>query len=334
MISWPPRLLIVFLVAGLAAGCAGPWPSHSPPPVPTGAGPLWQDGSIFSEVSSLLAGTGRAGRLWVEMYEFDRPDLESALLAARDRGADVRLIVDPTVDVSRQTAGRLAAAGLAVRFYPVDDRAHQIDHVKLLWTDGAALVGGMNWGRHSDANHDYALLTRNGPELERLRAIYAQDWSLAGARAEPLPPGPGTIAQTAPGQEIRALLLAAIEGAQRRVDAEIYTLTDGQVLAALAAARLRGVLVRVIVDPHQNANLPAVRDLQAGGIEVRGYPVPRGSLLHAKAGLFDDRTLLLGSANWTQGGLSINHELDLESSDPPAAAAFAARFERDWTASG
>jgi phosphatidylserine/phosphatidylglycerophosphate/cardiolipin synthase-like enzyme len=76
-----------------------------------------------------------------------------------------------------------------------------------------------------------------------------------------------------------------------------------------------------------------VKDLQAGGVEVRRYPVPKGTLLHAKAALFD-QTLVLGSANWTQGGLSINHELDLETSQPPAVAAFAARFERDWAASG
>jgi phosphatidylserine/phosphatidylglycerophosphate/cardiolipin synthase-like enzyme len=50
--------------------------------------------------------------------------------------------------------------------------------------------------------------------------------------------------------------------------------------------------------------------------------------------LFDGRRLLVGSANWSQSGLSVNHELDLMSEDPLAAAAFAARFERDWAASG
>src|SRR5262245_13096677 len=37
-----------------------------------------------------------------------------------------------TVPASAATADGLLAAGLAVRAYPVDDRRHQIDHVKLL----------------------------------------------------------------------------------------------------------------------------------------------------------------------------------------------------------
>jgi phosphatidylserine/phosphatidylglycerophosphate/cardiolipin synthase-like enzyme len=62
--------------------------------------------------------------------------------------------------------------------------------------------------------------------------------------------------------------------------------------------------------------------------------VPPGSKLHAKAALFDGRRLLLGSANWSQSGLSVNHELDLQSDDTQAAAAFARRFEQDWSTSG
>ena len=61
------------------------------------------------------------------------------------------------------------------------------------------------------------------------------------------------------------------------------------------------------------------------------YVHPR---LHAKAGLFDGGELLLGSANWSRSGLSVNHELDLVSEDRQAEATFASRFEQDWSASG
>jgi len=52
-------------------------------------------------------------------------------------------------------------------------------------------------------------------------------------------------------------------------------------------------------------------------------------LLHAKVGLFDD-TLVVGSANWTVSGLGVNHELDMETQDPQAVAAYGSRFETDW----
>ncbi len=331
-----PWLAALFLLTMSMSACVGARPVRLAPVAagPTGDLRLWQDADIFQPVGRLLA-VGRV--VWVEMYEFDRPDLETALLAARTRGADVRLIIDPSVSVSARTLSRLRAAGLAARPYPLDDRRHQIDHVKLLVTDAAALVGGMNWGRRSSANHDYAFEVRAPPLLERLRRIFEQDWSLAGgAPAAPVAAavaGSLVAAQTTPGQEIRGLLEPLLARAGRRVWAEIFALTDPDVIAALAAAHRRGVDVRVLLDPGQDVNRAAYRLLASVGVAVRWYPVPAGAKLHAKAGLFDDR-LLLGSANWTLSGLSVNHELDLMTDDGPAVAAFSQRYGTDWEAAG
>src|SRR6266700_6583754 len=193
--------LLILLTLLLAACGAGPGPGAAPTPSAGGEVRLWQDASIFTCVRQLLAGAGAGQQLWVEMYEFGRADLALALRQARDRGADVRVIVDRTVPQSARTADGLAAAGLAVRAYPVDDHRHQIDHVKLLLTAGSALVGGMNWGRTSAANHDYAFQTGSSEVLGRLRAIFEQDWVLAGGRPAPLSSAGGPVAQTSPGEE-------------------------------------------------------------------------------------------------------------------------------------
>jgi phosphatidylserine/phosphatidylglycerophosphate/cardiolipin synthase-like enzyme len=92
-------------------------------------------------------------------------------------------------------------------------------------------------------------------------------------------------------------------------------------------------MVRVLLDPNQSYNLHGYAVLKAAGVEVHWYPVPRGVLLHAKIGLFDGE-LVLGSANWTLSGLGVNHELDIETSDPVAVAAYAARFAADWVKGG
>jgi phosphatidylserine/phosphatidylglycerophosphate/cardiolipin synthase-like enzyme len=329
----PSRFALVFFSVLVAIAAALAACGEAPPADVKPAGHdfrLWQDASIFDCVHQLLARPGSGQPLWVEMYEFGRPDLEAALLTARARGADVRVIVDTTVSVSARTAETLAAAGLPVRAYPVDESRHQIDHVKLLLAGGEALVGGMNWGAASAANHDYALETAVTPVLDRLRAIFLQDWSLSGGAARPLGVTSGPVAETTPGEAVRSSLLSAIERARSTVVAEIYTLTDPEVLAALSEAHRRGVAVRVLIDPGQQANLVAYQLLLAAGVEVRRYPAPPRTLLHAKAGLFDDRELLVGSANWTRSGLSVNHELDLVTEDPEAAAAFSRRFDHDW----
>ena len=114
-----------------------------------------------------------------------------------------------------------------------------------------------------------------------------------------------------------------------RVWAEVYTLTDPDVLLALVSAHQRGVDVKVLLDPSQPYNRHSFDGLRSAGVPVRWYPVPPGTLLHAKIGLFDAE-LLLGSANWTYSGLDVNHELDVDTQDPQALAAYGSRFTLDW----
>jgi phosphatidylserine/phosphatidylglycerophosphate/cardiolipin synthase-like enzyme len=316
------------------AGCsspAHPLPALAAAPGATQPVRLWQDASIFHLVGGLIQSAHR--RVMVEMYELGRPDIVRELGDAVGRGVVVRVITDPTVVPSRRSAASLDTLGVSERAYPVDDGRHQIDHVKLLIVDGEAAVGGMNWGKHSDRNHDYVLETQVTADVDRLVRIFEQDWSLAGGRPSPLGATAGEVAQTAPGEEIRAMLEAALMRATRRVLAEVYTLTDPEVIAELIQAHRRGADVRVLLDPNQPYNLRGYGLLKSGGVGVRWYPIPRGALLHAKIGLFD-RELVLGSANWTLSGLGVNHELDIETGDPAAVAAYETRFGADWVRSG
>jgi cardiolipin synthase len=327
------------LLAVCLLACAGPQPPAPPSGAaqsPAGSGRpepvrLWQDAGIFTLVGGLIESARR--RVLVEVYELGRPDLVISLGARRAGGLDVRVITDPTVVASRRSADALDRLGVPERFYPVDDGRHQIDHVKLLIADGEAVVGGMNWGAHSDRNHDYVLETRIASEVGRLVAIFEQDWALAGGRPAPLASIRSDVAQTSPGHEIRAMLEAELAAARWQVLAEVYTFTDPAIIAGLAVAHGRGVMVRVLLDPNQPYNRHGYDILKSSGVEVRWYPIPRGALLHAKIGLFDGR-LVLGSANWTLSGLGVNHELDIETGDPVAVAAFDARFAADWLQSG
>ena len=324
--------LLFFLLS--LVGCSSPasaTPARAATVAVTGGVRLWQDAAIFQLVGHEIDSARH--RVLVEMYELGRVDIVQSLGAAEARGVAVRVITDPTVAASRGSSVQLHAMHVPERAYPVDDSRHQIDHVKMLVADDEAAVGGMNWGKHSDRNHDYVLEIKVAAEVDRVSQIFDQDWALAGGRPAPLGAATGPVAQTAPGTEIRSMLEGQLAGASQRVLAEIYTLTDGAVLAELVMAHRRGAIVRVLLDPNQVYNVHAYKVLRAGGVEARWYPIPKGALLHAKIGLFD-RDLVLGSANWTLSGLGVNHELDVETSDPGAVQAYAGRFDSDWTRSG
>ena len=230
---------------------------------------------------------------------------------------DVRVITDPTVSASRASAATARPRwACPSALYPVDDGRHQIDHVKLLIADDEAAVGGMNWGAHSDRNHDYVLETRVAVEVARLVRIFEQDWALAAGRPAPLAPvrrrsrRPRRAKRSA-----RMLERCADGGASVGALAEVYTLTDPEVIAELADAHRRGVDVRVLLDPNQPYNRHAFDVLSAAGVAVRWYPVPAAPCCTPRSALFDG-VLVLGSANWTYSGLGVNHELDIETADP------------------
>ena len=324
---------MLFLLLSLV-GCSGPAgaaPARAETAAVMGDVRLWQDAAIFQLVTRLIDTAEH--QVLVEMYELGRPDVVRSLGAAEARGVAVRVITDPTVAASRQSAPTLQALHVPERMYPVNDFRHQIDHVKMLVVDGEAVVGGMNWGKNSHRNHDYVLEIRDRAEIDRVTRIFEQDWALAGGHPTPLAAESGPIAQTSPGSEIRSMLAGELAHSVHRVLVEIYTLTDGEILAQLVIAHRRGAVVRVLLDPNQVYNVHAYDLLRSSGVEARWYPVPKGALLHAKIGLFDG-DLVLGSANWTLSGLNVNHELDVRTSDRNAVQAYLGRFQSDWARSG
>lgn len=327
----------------LLAGCASLLPGAAAPLDPQ-LGPAPQVRVGADLVTLLRSGPGTFARIHglidaaqhaihVEMYEFNRADLADALIAAQRRGVDVTVIDDPSEASSAGTDLRLRLAGVDVVDYPV--RKLMIDHVKLLVVDGVtAVVGGINWGAESAANHDYDALLQ-GPVVDNLDRVFLRDLMTCG-RPE-LVPDPVVdagilVASTLPAAEIRPLVLDLINSARRSLDLELFDLTDTTVVRALEAAQQRGVQVRVLLDPSQGSSVPSFMTLQQAGLAVRAYRT-HGELLHAKAMVADSESVLFGSANWSGGGFTRNHEVDIElPASPSVAQQMEAQMQLDWRA--
>lgn len=344
---WTRWWLLAGLLATASSGCdgfatvagrgvPGPAPLLGPAaPVRTGADEvtLLRGGAATFAVLRGLIDHARID-VQVEVYELGQPNLLDALTAAHDRGVAVTVIDDPTEGHSATAAIRLRAAGVEVIDYPV--RRLMIDHVKLLVVDGTvAVVGGINWGVKSPANHDYDAMLR-GPAVTNLERVFERDLVTCGRRASPANAvtDPAVIvAATLPGTEIRPLVVNVIEAARASLELELFVLTDTGVVHALEAAHARGVAVQVLLDPSQRPSDPSFAALRDAGVMVRLYR-SHGELLHAKAVVADSKAVLFGSANWSGGGFARNHELDIDVPDSPALAAqVQAQMRLDWGAS-
>jgi phosphatidylserine/phosphatidylglycerophosphate/cardiolipin synthase-like enzyme len=316
----PPRL-------ALPAIASGPLVAGADRLVPLTAGP-----DAFSAIAQAVRDARRSVDL--ELYEFQRLDLATLLLDAHDRGVTVTAIKDPSERSSRSIWTALEQGGVRVLAFPVERLT--IDHVKLVIIDGMrAIVGGINWGVRSPANHDFDVLA-SGPVVDNLERVFRQDLALSGQPS--LIPSPAgdrlvDVLVTRPGEGIRGAALAEIAAARRAIDIEMFVLSDRLVLDALEAAARRGVAVRALLDPTQPQNVAAMRQLSAAGAAVRFYLQAGDELLHAKVGIFDRGVVLFGSCNWSRSGFTRNHELDLLVRNPRLATAFLSRLEQDWAAS-
>lgn len=130
------------------------------------------------------------------------------------------------------------------------------------------------------------------------------------------------------------------------LDVAVFYLSHRDLIAALKAARSRGVAVRVLLDPNEDAfgrkkngvpNRQVARELVAAGIPVRWCDT-HGEQCHAKLLLHrgaSDATLIAGSANFTRRNLD---DLNLETSvqlvadaDHPAMVDAVRWFESNWS---
>ncbi len=132
-------------------------------------------------------------------------------------------------------------------------------------------------------------------------------------------PGPDCL------ERIQALLAAALD----TVDICVYTVTDDRISSRIEEAHERGVKVRIITDDVKSDDPGSdIADFRTLGIPIR----LDGSvhLMHHKFAVFDGRTAVTGSYNWTRSAARVNQENLVVSDDPRLVGALFEEFERLW----
>ena len=129
----------------------------------------------------------------------------------------------------------------------------------------------------------------------------------------------------APTENLERIDTELLSQARRSIDLAAYVLTDRPVIDALIAARQRGVIVRVLLDPqqrHDHSRLSALADT----IRVKRP----GPIMHLKSYVIDDVELRTGSANFTASGLKKQDNDLVISRDIAAVGRFNGNFLRAW----
>jgi phosphatidylserine/phosphatidylglycerophosphate/cardiolipin synthase-like enzyme len=278
------------------------------------------------------------------LYEFDRPSLRDAFLAAHARGVRVRIVTDDETHYAEEgwpIYQALEKAGIrVVNDYGLGGELRV--HDKYLILDGQRVWTG-------STNLTTADLTRNHNDALLLTSIavsqmFQHDFDQLFARRFGAAKTASTSTRTthngwplevyfSPQDAALDRIVAAVNTAQVSVDFAILQLKDDAVRDALLAAQERGVRLRGLLDGG-SADDPYSDDeaLCAAGaaLKIEGS---RGRL-HHKFMLIDagaqGEQLVAGSLNWTEAGRTHSSENTLVLHDPATVGAYAQAFERLW----
>jgi cardiolipin synthase len=318
----------------------------------------------YPEMLAAIDGAGTSAYLCTYIFQADGTGQRfiDALASARERGVDVRVIVDgfgALYSLPRTVATLMAKRGIPMtRFLPptlvpptlyVNLRTHR----KLLVVDGkTGFTGGMNIGdRHLVRRVEPPSLVRDlqfrvsGPVVAQMQQAFLDDWHFCtGEQTQRAstwaPEGAHTdgavcrVITDGPNEDLDKLatvMLGAIHAARHRIGIVTpYFLPSREMISALQTAVLRGVKTSLVL-PSRN-NLPYVHwatrnmlwEVVRRGVAVFYQPPPFD---HSKLFVVDDYYAQIGSANIDPRSLRLNFELAVEVFDRDFAGTLWARIE-------
>lgn len=288
--------------------------------------------------------------------------LAEALIRRASAGVQVRVLVDARggKNMGDATIEALERSNVTFAWFRSAKLRHiarfnRRDHRKLAIIDGRIGYAGGHcivdtWlGDAEDREHfrDVSVRVR-GPIVHRMQSTFAENWIATTGELfvgdavfpalEPVGDTPAHITHISSADlaaDVKMLHYLLIASAKQRIRIQNpYFIPDPAAIDLLAAAVERGVDVRVMSTAPEASDLPIVQHagrytyarLLDAGVHIYEY---RKTLLHQKALSVDGFWFGIGSSNFDDRSLEINHELVLGFFDPALAAALDAIFEKD-----
>jgi len=255
----------------------------------------------------------------VKMFVFSDPDLVNAVIAARKRGVNVRVMLNAARRSGESdndaTKDLLSKAGVEVN---ESNPAFDVTHEKsMVIDDKTAWVKSLNWAtKNFTETRDYAIRTGHSHEVAEIVSCFEADWN-----REEFDPG-----------EHAHLIWCRFNGRERIAD-----FIDRAIIERIVRAKERGVKVHVMArPPHTLAKEKLVEGV--GGLRIMddvGVKVHKLKhlKLHAKLLFSDGLRAIVGSINLAPGSFDSRRELAIEVDDDDIVDRLHKVVQHDWETS-
>ena len=129
----------------------------------------------------------------------------------------------------------------------------------------------------------------------------------------------------------RDRILKATNLCKQSTDLAIYQLTAGPLAQALVDLKNRGKAVRVVADlVSASGQRSELCFLKTNGVNVRLARGGKGGIMHHKFAVVDQKLVITGSYNWSEGAEISNSENLVVLPGTDTASKFSEEFERLW----
>jgi cardiolipin synthase A/B len=279
----------------------------------------------------LAAIEGAKKSLRIKMFVFSDPDLLSAVIAAKARGVDVKVMLNParrngTDDNAESRKTLLAASVLVADGNPDFGLTHE---KSMVVDDAKAFVKSLNWVTENlTETRDYAIITDHPHEVAEIAKCFEADW-----HRQPFEPAANShlIWCRGPGRERVAHF---IDSAQHTLFVQNERYQDAVIIERIVRAKLRGVKVHAMARPPHTLKkekliegVGGLRILADVGVKVHKLKKLR---LHGKMLLADGARAIVGSINLAPGSFDDRRELAIEVHDDDVVERLREIGKQDW----
>src|SRR5450755_4061219 len=267
----------------------------------------------------------------IKMFVFSDPDLINAVIAAKARGIDVQVMLNPArrsgEEENSETRKLLETAGIEVRD---SNPKFGLTHEKSMVIDEEiAFIKSLNWAtKNLTVTRDYAVTTSHKHEVDEVVAGFVADWNRAD-----FDPGEHAHMIWCTGNG-RDRIARFIDEAKHSIYVQNERYQDSVIIERLVRAAVRGVKVHVMAKPPHSLKkeklvegVGGLRIMDDVGIKVHTI---RHLKLHGKMLIADGCRAIVGSINLAPGSFDDRRELAIEVHDEDVVLRLQTIAHEDW----
>ena len=269
--------------------------------------------------------------LLLKQFKLQSDAVEQALKRARERGVQVRVMLNPHTSGgdrwNDEAYALLQGWGIEVLW---TSESFPVTHEKSMVIDrSAVLIATFNLAdKYFNETRDYGVVSHDPAVVDQVIAGFEADWhrQFFVPRLDV-----GLVWSSA---HSRGQMAKVIDRATKTLWIQHPKFVDAVILERVVSARDRGVKVRVLCGGKHGLSdwdvydtFSSLRVLERCGVKIRRQKRPK---LHAKLILVDGKAAMTGSMNIDRSAFDVRRELGIEVDAPQVVQRLIDTFERDW----